>query len=571
MKQNIIYATMLSAMLIASCTKDEALSPVGAIEERELFVNVSSSDDCDTKVTSALNGSSVEFNWESTDLLGGYVAGDDNLVSFSVVDYDGVGASAEFKGTISDDAQAIRFVYPYVSTAVTGGFYPIDVAAQSDNFTSTFESVAAKSYLVSPDASIDISGVESIPSIAMAHLTGSMQFKIKFPAGFTTTTLTALKISGLPTSANVDLSKSSSEADILSDNTTSSTITISTGGVEVMAETEYSLEAAIIPFTLDEGEALSFEAVLDGGIAYKGESNAASAGGVTFAAGKRHTISTVTLMTDAECNLSSIAAAEDETIVMSFNQEMNAPSSVGESGVTITRNGSAATITSIAKDVNKLIVTIDGGAWNGDDILMSYSGAGLTTTSGAAVPTLTDEVVEPYIVNLVTNGDLESADADSPIWSYTTTTWSLTDPQYMSIEEALDGNKYMKAYIPDGVTVSEIYSQSAKITMKYDTEYMYEYRYYVATPKPEAVDPYNYTNTYIENDNTWATFNYNYIGVTTSSSDWQSYAGTFTFTDRPAADTEATEYLGVLKLMKLDSEIEIYFDDFKLYEYKRHE
>ena len=119
--------------------------------------------------------------------------------------------------------------------------------------------------------------------------------------------------------------------------------------------------------------------------------------------------------------LRGLSMSEDEKLILSFSAVLQTPPADIANEFMVIRNGYNTKITSCKlnpQNPTQIIIEIDDDVWNGDDIILNYTGHKLLTTEGFTVngviknvDAVTEYEVEyqPFIENLVTNGGFESS------------------------------------------------------------------------------------------------------------------------------------------------------------------
>ena len=120
--------------------------------------------------------------------------------------------------------------------------------------------------------------------------------------------------------------------------------------------------------------------------------------------------------------LRGLSMSEDEKLVLSFSAVLETPPADIANEFMVIRNGFNTKITSCKLNpVNptQIVIEIEDNVWNGDDILLNFTGNKLMTTEGYTVngviknvDAVTEYEVEyqPYIEDLVMNGGFERID-----------------------------------------------------------------------------------------------------------------------------------------------------------------
>ncbi|WP_282136794.1 hypothetical protein [Seonamhaeicola maritimus] len=118
--------------------------------------------------------------------------------------------------------------------------------------------------------------------------------------------------------------------------------------------------------------------------------------------------------------MGSIVEIDGDIIQVGFDQEIDPASISGSAdpaaGFIVMLNGGAATVNSVAvngSDPMILDITIVEGAYQDDFITMAFTGPGdIRSIGGGAISDFTAVTIEPYIMNLYTDGGLEGTLGD---------------------------------------------------------------------------------------------------------------------------------------------------------------
>ncbi len=264
----------------------------------------------------------------------------------------------------------------------------------------------------------------------------------------------------------------------------------------------------------------------------------------------------------------SAVVNEDETITASFTQQMEALG-LGANGFTVKRNGVPVEITSAAlssSSLTKVVLTVSGGIWSGDEVSLSYDGSALTTLAGNPVDSFDDVDIETYYVNLITNGTFDTEELIFTSKEYPA--YAATDPQYCSIT-TINSERTLKLDVSDYDTDGGnniIWYESSGFTLQDGVTYMFEYSYYIPTGN---VGDEKYGKLFItETQTPWNGYLQTDFDYTTSMSGWYEYSATFEY-DAPSVATDGT-YEAIIKIENIEAGETIYIDNVKLFEYKKH-
>lgn len=274
----------------------------------------------------------------------------------------------------------------------------------------------------------------------------------------------------------------------------------------------------------------------------------------------------------SDVKVRGIAQNESDQIAISFTSAMPTPSVSVLTDFEVIRNGVSMTPTAIAlnsKDITQYLLTIDGGMWNGDEVTVSYTGTTIEGLAGNSLATFENVEAEPLIVNLIANGDFESDDNLPILISRTTwTEMDYCDGIGISTDQAYSGDRSFYYYVPanaesDGVGRCLRPASGDYFYMERGVDYMFEYRWYATTLYA------------------WASFGlecsswmYSVTTVSGSTALWTDPIGEWKQNSAiiNIADYEEAEQNSYFYSLGHDaSELSVYLDDIRLYEYKKHE
>lgn len=259
----------------------------------------------------------------------------------------------------------------------------------------------------------------------------------------------------------------------------------------------------------------------------------------------------------------SIDQNSKDQIVMSFTSAMNAPASSTKSDFSVTRNGVAMDILSLAinpDDITQFIIEIDGGMWCGDDVTVSYNGDGITGLAMNVLDPFTDVEANPLINNLIPNASFESDDNEPAVYA----DWTVVDDDlygHFSTDVAHTGKRSYYFMMPTDYapTLNLRNQEAADFQLKPGTTYSYSYWVYGLRGSwgGSGIDARAWFDV-----GAWIAC---YIGGD-QTGQWLKMEKIFTLSTE--ADS-ANSYFW--SLGNDGGGCERYVDDFLLYEYKRHE
>ncbi len=175
----------------------------------------------------------------------------------------------------------------------------------------------------------------------------------------------------------------------------------------------------------------------------------------------------------------SIEQNSSDQIVVSFTSAMPTPVSTAVDEFVVNRNGDIMTPTAITlnpDNITQYLIDIDGGMWNGDDVTVSYEGESVLGLAGNELSQFTDYVATPLIVNLITNGDMESDDLLPVVYSG----WDEGSYTNGSVSEDIvhTGTRSYHFQVAAGESRTLRSNISADIYLAANTDYVFEYYWY---------------------------------------------------------------------------------------------
>lgn len=259
-------------------------------------------------------------------------------------------------------------------------------------------------------------------------------------------------------------------------------------------------------------------------------------------------------------SVASIEQTEDESLILYCTLPLKTET-ISADKFSVTRNGAPVEVTSLKAVTGfstRMEMEIDGGAWNGDEILVSYTG-GIKTLVDTDLEAFTDMAFTPLIVNLIPNGDLE-LDTDLPLLY---SGWDVvSDPATLSLSTEIfqSGLRSMKYVQQPGSGLVIRSNPTADFVLEAGKQYMFEYSFY-------GIVAGRWAQCMLEGRPTWFDFgissNACWVG---SVGEWTKQAKVFTMPETaPAGNTYFWNF------QPDGNGMEVYLDDFMVYEYKKHE
>ncbi|MFR9603102.1 MAG: hypothetical protein SNG02_04435 [Rikenellaceae bacterium] len=261
MKKLMILASL--ALFSACSTEEMADTPEANNGLKTITIPISSGE-VDTRIAvDEANSSetSWEFVWEENDKVSVWHNSSCTYFSEFTIAEEGFDADmSTFTGEVATDATQIRVISPYDgSTTFTNDTYPIDISEQDGDL--------GKLYMMS-DELIDVSDVSdgsvSDATPYMKHLGGffALYFKITNAGSGVTYAITEVKLSGVPTTMDVDMKGSFDNNAYLSNMNSGGTITATLTGddFEFANDTDMvEVRLNTLPFDFESGATLTID------------------------------------------------------------------------------------------------------------------------------------------------------------------------------------------------------------------------------------------------------------------------------------------------------------------------
>lgn len=299
-----IFTLLSLALIMFSCSNEFLSERTNAEETKSISLTVATGfeNGDDTRVSvenSSINDSAWKVVWDEGDVLGAWVNSDNSIVPFSMSDYDAT--ASKFQGEVGVNAQNIRLFYPYNSdVTATSTSYPISLASQTSDLSSNL-------YLVS-DSLINVEGVEEFELTSMKHIGAYVVLSASFKNVSADYTLSSVEMLNVPTSVNINTSKSVNDSDFYG-TTTTGTIKVSDLGLSVVdgGDTQ-QVYFTIFPFEVASGSSLQFKFnFLSKGVGYTTTVTKTNSGSdISF---ERATYNTI----NVECDCSNMTIVQDGT------------------------------------------------------------------------------------------------------------------------------------------------------------------------------------------------------------------------------------------------------------------
>ena len=577
-------------MVVLSCTQslDNVID-----QENTVPVTLTANTDVASSTKTQLGGSEMlEVYWVENDQVKVYV-GDLNATLDAVIDVENP-TSATFTGTAP-------------AGILTSAIYPASISTSSENeilipstqsyVENNFSNNSMPMYAVIAKDAQDVMNFKNLCGVVVLNLTGTELVK-------KITLYSEDKLSG---NANIDYN--GGDPILMFSQTASNEVSLDCGEGVQLTEGTAKKFYFVVPPTESESFRVKVETTnpTDGimtRIASKVEEGGSSLN--QFARNVVINMPELKFVKDASTRLLSVNMTLEEKLILTFSSDISSSSISNECGLSVKRNDVDVTITDVTLGPNpfEVIVAVDGGIWNGDDVKVSYSASGLLkTTNGNSLSEVVDNVVgeknipyTPYNHNLIPNGDFEY---DSPLplpftqWNtYVGEEEFISYPTPFELQPA-SGNRMMKIWLTDKVLdPGARVCTSPNLKLKVGSTYKGIAHFYGAGP------------IYLEKDLSKGSY-YSHINicpVNTQGKWWDTPLATLWFGGEYDVNkwrVEDNKQLTVLKGVNAGSnyfvpdaydltglteipvyisfpvpknfESQLYFDNVQLYEYKKHE
>lgn len=257
MKKTLLLAA--TALMAWSCATDalESGANIEAQSGEQVSITVSASEQgADSRVGFEYDAESgdITTKWISTDQLSGWDTATNTFTQFAMIEgsLSADGNEASFLGAITSGSY--RLIHPYEASAATGTTYSIDLSAQTTDIDGDLSAMSSSTYMISPEIEVG-----STSTVSMNHIGSAIKVAMRFDelSGFDGLTISQVELSGLPTTATIDLTKEVDADGFLTagaEGTITATVSSSTEievyDEEASEDTTYDLMLNAIPFTL---------------------------------------------------------------------------------------------------------------------------------------------------------------------------------------------------------------------------------------------------------------------------------------------------------------------------------
>ncbi len=308
MKNFVLF--LASALLIVGCATDnvsESMSQPQGDSTVVVEVPVSASSAVDSRIAVSDNGDGgYSVKWSTGDTVGAWSDepyGIKTLPEMTISSFDE--EQSVFTGSVSTDAETLRFVYPYptatfyakdntnkTETTYDTWYNAFDISMARQTAVEDLSHLSATTYMVSDTFSVD----DTTSSQSMSHIGAVVDLYIQCieaeAAGYTLSQV-SVSCETLPTSATINLQKSGYEDDGF--------VEVLSCGEIIISVPQYSADASgvypvvpfnVLPFTAAAGGEISVTATFEDadGNAYKGVRTIAISEAKEFARATRNTI-----------------------------------------------------------------------------------------------------------------------------------------------------------------------------------------------------------------------------------------------------------------------------------------
>lgn len=262
------------------------------------------------------------------------------------------------------------------------------------------------------------------------------------------------------------------------------------------------------------------------------------------------------LPTEKKGDIISVEQTIDEKLLVSCSLPID-ETTINNEAFDIKRNGTIVNTKSVSISnisPTKILIDIEDGAWNGDEILLTYKG-GIKTAMGTELNTCSDIPFIPYKINLIANGDFEK-----DILPVVYDDWNIIPNGECTISSEQHHSGKNSLHIKNNGNVVKLAIRSGEdvdFVIKPNVKYMFEYWYYSITNQ-------KWSQVGLQNRNP-------YVQLTTAECWMDGTQDKWVKIEKEFSYNGSIETTSVYWHFDPLNGFDAYIDDIAVYEYKRHE
>ncbi len=266
-----------------------------------------------------------------------------------------------------------------------------------------------------------------------------------------------------------------------------------------------------------------------------------------------------------------ILQTSDDKLEVAFNLGMKAPAVADITAFKVMRNNIPVSIKSLtlkSGDFTRFIMEIDGGVWNGDDVMVSYANGSVQSVVNTALSAFSDIAFTPYNANLILNPGFESGSWSKAFYN---NNWGILENAGISTTQVHSGSQSVYMEAPSSVGGMMLEGDDYKGITGFRTNKSYKMEFWVYN---KTLASYAEFGLNIIDGSNWETIIKSWTGGTAAGvtkDQWVKLS--FNFKPNNPVDpnmvVKADSDKGRLWFY-ISSNFKGYIDDFMLYEIKRH-